>query len=72
MGIVKVSNEIHEELRKASKSFDRSLNGQAEHWLKVGLIAEINPKLCYQEILELLLTNDDLRIEDFLKKKKRK
>ncbi len=34
MGIVKISEEIHDELREASRVFDRSLNSQAEHWIK--------------------------------------
>lgn len=72
MGIVKVNDDIHEELRKASKAFDRSLNGQAEHWLKVGLLAEIHPTLCYYDLLKLLLTNDDLKIENLIKRAKKK
>ncbi|MAF77937.1 MAG: hypothetical protein CME63_04355 [Halobacteriovoraceae bacterium] len=72
MGIVKISDEIHEELRKASQSFDRSLNGQAEHWLKIGLLAEIHPHLCYHDLLKMLLLNKSLKIEGLIKKAKKK
>lgn len=72
MGIVKVSDEIHEELRKASRAFDRSLNGQAEHWLKIGLLAEVNPSLTYRDLVDLLLLHDELKIESFIKKVSKK
>lgn len=55
MGIVKVSSEIHENIRVASKAMTRSINAQAEHWMKVGMLAERNPGLNYGEILSLLL-----------------
>ncbi|WP_120498890.1 ParD-like family protein [Kiloniella sp. EL199] len=55
MGIVKVSSEIHENIRVASKAMTRSINAQAEHWMKVGMLAERNPGFNYGEILSLLL-----------------
>ena len=55
MGIVKLSSEIHENIRVASKAMTRSINAQAEHWMKVGMLAERNPGLNYGEILSLLL-----------------
>ncbi|ATH08888.1 hypothetical protein BIY24_13305 [Halobacteriovorax marinus] len=72
MGIVKVTDNIHDELRRASKAFDRSLNGQAEHWLKIGLLAELHPNLCYYDLLKMLLTNDELKIEKLIKRAKKK
>ncbi|BCQ47859.1 hypothetical protein ERHA55_53860 (plasmid) [Erwinia rhapontici] len=34
MGIVKISDLMHENLRIASQAMSRSINSQAEHWLK--------------------------------------
>ena len=52
MGIVKISDELHEEVRKTSAVMERSINSQAEFWLKIGRIAEQNPKLTYEQIIE--------------------
>ncbi|MEP0355235.1 MAG: ParD-like family protein [Paraglaciecola sp.] len=51
MGIVKISNELHEEVRKNSAVMERSINSQAEFWLKIGRLAEQNPTLTYEQIL---------------------
>ncbi|PUA27297.1 MAG: hypothetical protein B0W54_11915 [Cellvibrio sp. 79] len=51
MGIVKISDELHEEVRKASSAMVRSINSQAEFWIKIGMLAETNPTLTYTEIL---------------------
>ncbi|WP_419902224.1 ParD-like family protein [Kiloniella sp.] len=55
MGIVKISGEMHEKTRVASKAMTRSINAQAEHWMKVGLLAETHPHLCYTDLLGLML-----------------
>ena len=55
MGIVKISEEMHESVRRASAALNRSINAQAEHWLRVGMIAELNPQLSYGEICRLLI-----------------
>ena len=36
---------MHEQLRLASAAMDRSINAQAEFWIKIGLLAELNPHL---------------------------
>lgn len=72
MGIVKVSDEIHSQLRKASKALDRSLNSQAEHWLKIGMLSEIFRDKSYEELRNVLFENDELSLEMLLKKTKRK
>ncbi|MEN0039594.1 MAG: ParD-like family protein [Cellvibrio sp.] len=51
MGIVKISDELHEEIRKASTAMVRSINSQAEYWIKMGMLAEINPTMTYSELL---------------------
>ncbi|WP_231886476.1 ParD-like family protein [Methylomonas methanica] len=51
MGIVKISDELHEEIRKASGTMVRSINSQAEFWIKIGMLAETHPNMTYIEIL---------------------
>lgn len=72
MGIVKVSDEIHLQLRKASKALDRSLNSQAEHWLKIGMLSELYRDKSYEELRNLLFEYDNFSIENVLKKTKKK
>ncbi|MGS0627993.1 MULTISPECIES: ParD-like family protein [Photorhabdus] len=52
MGIVKISDELHEEIRKASNVMSRSINSQAEFWIKIGMLAELNPNLTFSEIIQ--------------------
>ncbi|WP_407656443.1 ParD-like family protein [Legionella septentrionalis] len=52
VGIVKISDELHEEVRKTSTVMERSINSQAEFWLKIGRLAEQNPTLTYEDILK--------------------
>lgn len=52
MGIVKISDELHEDIRKASTTMVRSINAQAEFWIKIGKLAEMNPHLTYTELLQ--------------------
>jgi hypothetical protein len=62
MGIVKISDELHEEIRKASATMVRSINSQAEFWIKVGMLAETNPGMSYQQILKRELERADVRM----------
>lgn len=55
MGIVKISEQMHENLRFTSGALSRSINAQAEHWLRIGMLAELNPNLSYAEICQLLI-----------------
>jgi len=55
MGIVKISDLMHDNLRDASDALSRSINSQAEHWLRVGMLAELHPELTYGEICQLML-----------------
>lgn len=51
MGIVKIDDALHEEVRRASAVMCRSINAQAEFWIKVGRLAEANPTLTFNEII---------------------
>ncbi len=55
MGIVKISDLMHENLRVASTALSRSINAQAEHWMKIGMLAELYPQLSHQELTRLLM-----------------
>ncbi|WP_407277526.1 ParD-like family protein [Aromatoleum evansii] len=59
MGIVKISEQMHEALRRTSGALSRSINSQAEHWLRVGMLAELNPTLSYREICQLLIQEEE-------------
>ncbi len=52
MGIVKISETLHEEIRKSSSVMSRSINSQAEFWMKMGMLSELNPNLTYAEIIQ--------------------
>tara|TARA_R100000935_G_scaffold13851_1_gene27918 strand:+ start:1363 stop:1569 length:207 start_codon:yes stop_codon:yes gene_type:complete len=62
MGIVKIRDEMHEELRKSSSVMCRSINAQAEFWMKVGMIAEANPTMPYTEIMAEQLRDADVQV----------
>lgn len=55
MGIVKISDQMHENLRITSTALSRSINAQAEHWLRVGMLTELNPHLNHHDISQLLI-----------------
>ncbi|MFV3074982.1 ParD-like family protein [Niveispirillum fermenti] len=51
MGIVNIDDELHDQLRRASKVSCRSINAQAAFWIKVGMLCETNPTLGFNEIM---------------------
>jgi hypothetical protein len=55
MGIVKIDDELHEAARRASATMCRSINAQAEFWMKVGMLAEANPTLAFNDIIKAQL-----------------
>ena len=55
VGIIKISEKMHENLRLTSGALSRSINAQAEHWLRVGMLCELNPGLHYADICRLLI-----------------
>ncbi|MDR5861079.1 hypothetical protein FZZ93_12485 [Halomonas eurihalina] len=52
MGIVKISDVLHDEIRKASGPMLRSINAQAEYWIKIGMLAEANPQMTFHDLLK--------------------
>lgn len=55
MGLVKISDTMHDHLRTASDALSRSINAQAEHWMRIGMLSELYPTLTYADICQLLL-----------------
>jgi len=64
MGIVKIDDELHEEARRASHVMCRSINAQAEYWMKIGMLAEANPALSFNEIVRMQLAAAQVRVPD--------
>lgn len=58
MGIVKISEQMHENLRVASGALSRSINSQAEHWMRIGMLSELYPELRHADICQLLIRID--------------
>ena len=55
-GIVNIEDELHEQLRRASKASCRSINAQAAFWIRIGMLGELNPGLSFQELAARELT----------------
>ena len=66
MGIVKRSDQLHEELRTSSQVMSRSINAQAEFWIKTGMLAELNPQLSYSQIIQQQLRKEKVELEELL------
>lgn len=64
MGIVKIDDDLHEEARRASAVMCRSINAQAEYWMKIGMLAEANPTLSFNEIVRVQFGAAQLRAVD--------
>ncbi|HBW0533712.1 TPA: ParD-like family protein [Klebsiella pneumoniae] len=55
LGIAKISDMLHEDVRDASKAMSRSVNAQAEYWIGIGMLSELYPELYYQQIKMMML-----------------
>ncbi|MEX6724911.1 ParD-like family protein [Parapedomonas caeni] len=64
MGIVKIDDDLHEEIRRASTVMCRSINAQAEFWMKVGMLAQANPTLSFNEIIKAQLVAAQVHIPE--------
>ena len=62
MGIVKIEDQLHEEIRRASTVMCRSINAQAEFWMTIGMLAEANPTLSFNEIVRMRLEAAQVRV----------
>lgn len=64
MGLVKVDDDLHEEVRRASTVMCRSINAQAEFWMKIGMLAEANPTCSFNDIIKMQFAQAQVRITD--------
>ena len=64
MGIVKIDDALHEEVRRASSVMCRSINAQAEYWMKIGMLAEANPGLPFTDIVKMQLAAAHVRLSE--------
>ena len=55
MGIIKLSDPMHENLRIASAALSRSINAQAEHWMRIGMLAELHPEVPHAQLCQMLV-----------------
>ena len=62
MGLVKIDDELHEEARRASAVMCRSINAQAEFWMKIGMLAEANPTTTFSDIVKAQLAEANVRL----------
>ncbi len=65
MGIVKIDDDLHEEVRRASTVMCRSINAQAEFWMKTGMLAEANPTLSFNNIVKMQFAAAHVRPAEF-------
>ena len=66
MGIVKIDDNLHEEIRKASSVMVRSINAQAEYWIKIGMLAESNPNMSYNQIINEQMRQADINVRNLI------
>ena len=66
MGIVKIDDDLHEEARRASTVMCRSINAQAEFWMKIGMLAEANPTLSFNDIVQAQREGASIRHSDIV------
>ena len=52
VGIVSIDDDLHDQLRRASKVSSRSINAPAAYWINVGLLCETNPTRSFTAIIE--------------------
>lgn len=57
MGIVNIGDDLHDQIRRATKVSYRSINAQAAFWIKVGMLCETNPTLSFIEITKRELSD---------------
>ncbi len=66
MGIVKIDDELHEDIRKASAVMVRSINAQAEYWMKIGMLAEASPNMSYNQIINEQMRQADVNVRNLI------
>ena len=62
MGLVKIDDDLHEQVRRASTVMCRSINAQAEFWMKMGLLAEAHPTMAFNDLVKTQLKAADVTL----------
>lgn len=52
MGIVNIEEDLHDQLRRASKVACRSINAQAAFWIRIGMLCETHPTMSFHTIMD--------------------
>lgn len=52
MGIVNIEEDLHDQVRRASKVACRSINAQAAFWIRIGMLCETHPTMSFHAIME--------------------
>lgn len=66
MGIVNIDDDLHDQLRRATKVSCRSINAQAAYWIRIGMLCETNPTLSFNEIMKRELGSAGVRAQPIL------
>ncbi|MNS87736.1 hypothetical protein D3C72_1216890 [compost metagenome] len=66
MGIVKISDALHDDLRLASLTMTRSINAQAEYWIKIGMLAEFHPELTYPQLVKKMMKDNAMTLKEIV------
>jgi len=66
MGIVKISDELHEGAKLMAKAMSRSINSQAEYWMRIGKLIEENPSITYSDVLKILINQASVDNNDYV------
>lgn len=54
---VKLSDETVEVAKKQAKTFNRTIGGQVDFWVKIGRLGESYPELSFHYLLDLMRKN---------------
>lgn len=66
VGIVKISDELHEATKIMARAMSRSINSQAEYWIRIGKLVEENPSITYVEVLKILVDQATLNQNEYV------
>jgi len=44
----------------------RSINAQAEYWMKIGMLAEANPNMSYNQIIDEQMRQADVNVRNLI------
>ncbi|MBJ9975580.1 hypothetical protein IAE35_07245 [Pseudomonas sp. S75] len=66
MGLVKTCDALLPYLRIASAAMSRSIDAQAQRWIRVGRLAELHPEAMHPELMRPLLSQEQVTLKELL------